>query len=77
MRFERSKVKNHLLASALARAGKSSKMIAEETGVHLTTLSRLLNIRQNPTAEPARKMADALDTSPHLLGWGPTEEVTE
>lgn len=71
--FERSKVKNHLLAAALAQAGKSNEKIAAETGVHKVTISRLLNLRQRPTDETAQKIADALNTSPCLLGWETTE----
>ena len=65
----RSRRKNHLLAAALARCGKTARAVSTEIGVHELTISRLLNCRHDPSPKTARQIAQALETTPAGLGW--------
>ena len=60
--------KNGALAAAIATSGHTSQAIAKLTGLTGNTISRILNYRQAPTPETAKKIAKALDSTPRALG---------
>ena len=69
----RTRPRNPHLAAAMARAGKSILVLAEETGLHRHTISRALNLRSACTHQTAKRLATALGTTAkalHLTYWG-------
>ena len=66
--------KHPVLAYEMAVSGMTSKELSEAIGVHPITISRISNLRQDPTLKTAMKIADALDTTLEALGWAWLEE---
>lgn len=55
----------------LEARGWSGLMLAEESGVHQSTISRLLNAKHDPGFLKLKKIAAALDTSMDILCGDP------
>lgn len=54
------RIRNALLAAALAKTGLTNKRLAELAAIHPVTVSNLLNKRFNPAPETAKAIARAL-----------------
>jgi plasmid maintenance system antidote protein VapI len=65
----RTKQKNVRLVAVMAEKCLSGRDLARQVHVHRNTISAILNVRQDPTAETARAIADALGVSPVEIGF--------
>lgn len=57
------KKKNLALATALLRAGVTSRSLSKKSGISETSLSLILNSRRNPKPETRKRIAAALQLS--------------
>ncbi len=67
--MKQTRKKNHYLAAAMARSGKTARTISEEAGIHWNTISRLMNLKDNPRSATALAIAKSLNTTVEDLGW--------
>lgn len=52
------------LRDAMKRSGITGNQLAERTGLHFVTISRILNGKLSPTVETCEKLADAVGMRP-------------
>ena len=64
----RRRRKNPHLVAAMAAAGLTGRLLAEQTGLHPATISQAINQRVDPTPDTARRIARALNSTPADLG---------
>ena len=57
------RIRNARLLAAMASAGHNTRSLSVKAGVCEATISEVLNLRVNPTAETRRKLAAALGVS--------------
>lgn len=57
-------MRNSLLYDALACKGWSQRKLAEQTGIHASTISRYLNGERVPKVNNIHKISEALDMDP-------------
>lgn len=62
--------RNSAIASRMAELGVTNFDLARAAGIHWTSVSRILNLRQNPRPATAHALAAALRTTPAQLGFG-------
>lgn len=61
------KKKNWALLQAITNAGYSQRDLANMMGCHESIISRLVNMRANPTEDEKQRIANILDTRPETI----------
>jgi transcriptional regulator with XRE-family HTH domain len=57
------------LKRVLAEQGPTQRWLAARTGIHESTISRIVNDRENPGAADAKAIAKALGRTVTECGW--------
>lgn len=63
----RVKKKNWALLQAMSNVGYSQRDLANMMGCHESIISRLVNMRANPTEDEKQRIANILDSRPEEI----------